>query len=116
MAALATWALLSRFERVAVVGDSMDPALLAGDRLLVRKLRRPGSLHPGDIVVAPDPREPERALVKRVVTLDGSSAYLAGDNPSHSTDSRQFGPIPLASVVGRAFYRYAPPLRAGRLA
>ena len=115
LAALALRALSSRFERVAVVGDSMAPRLLPGDRLLVWKPRRPGSLRQGDVVVAPDPREPGRALVKRVAAIDASSAWLAGDNPGRSTDSRDFGPVPLSSVAGRAVYRYAPATRAGRL-
>ena len=115
LAALALRALSSRFERVAVVGDSMAPQLLPGDRLLVWKPRRPGSLRQGDVVVAPDPREPGRALVKRVAAIDASSAWLAGDNPGRSTDSRDFGPVPLSSVAGRAVYRYAPATRAGRL-
>ena len=115
MAALSLRALSSRFERVAVVGDSMAPWLLPGDRLLVWKPRRLGSLRPGDVVIAPDPRVPARSLVKRVAAVDGSSAWLAGDNPGRSTDSRDFGPVPLSSVVGRAVYRYAPATRAGRL-
>ena len=115
LAALTLRALSSRFQRIAVVGNSMAPQLLPGDRLLVWKPRRSGSLRPGDVVVAPDPREPERALVKRLAAIDGSLAWLAGDNPDRSTDSRDFGPIPLSSVVGRAVYRYAPATRAGRL-
>lgn len=129
IALLGAAALWSRLERVAVVGDSMAPGLLPGDRLLVWKVRRPrsagaggrrrgatsGGFRLGDVVVATDPREPERALVKRVAAVDGSSVWLAGDNPGRSTDSRDFGPVALSSVVGRAVYRYAPATRAGRL-
>ncbi len=34
--------------------------------------------------------------------------FVMGDNRSHSSDSRQFGPININSVVGRAFLRYWP--------
>jgi len=36
-----------------------------------------------------------------------------GDAADSSTDSRAFGPLPRASIVGRAVYRYAPPERSG---
>jgi nickel-type superoxide dismutase maturation protease len=115
------------FERVTVVGDSMSPELVPGDRLLVRRLRphicpartrtrrRSVAVKPGDIVVAKDPRDPSRVLVKRVARLQGREVWLAGDNPGKSTDSRDFGPVLLSDVAGRAVYRYSPPARAGRL-
>lgn len=105
------------FERVVVVGDSMAPELLAGDRLLVCRFcgRRARPLRPGDIAAVADPRQPGRLLVKRAVTIAGGRVWLAGDNSARSTDSRDFGPVPLDSVRGRAVYRYAPAGRAGRL-
>ncbi len=36
-----------------------------------------------------------------------------GDNRNHSRDGREFGPIPRASIVGKAFFRYWPIKRAG---
>jgi nickel-type superoxide dismutase maturation protease len=104
---------------VEVRGSSMAPSLLAGDRLLVESrsyLRR--SPRPGEVVLAADPREPERELIKRVASIDdaGSSADLRGDAPEASTDSREFGAIPLAAIRWRAIARYWPPERAGRLA
>ena len=119
LVALAVALALCLFQRVTVVGDSMAPGLQPGDRLLVRKAsrrrRRVPALRAGDIVVANDPRQPARALVKRVAAAEGSLVWLVGDNPGHSTDSRDFGPVPLDSVLGRAIYRYSPPARAGRL-
>jgi type IV secretory pathway protease TraF len=72
-------------------------------------------VRPGDIVAASDPRQPERSLLKRVVDVGQEGVFLLGDNPEHSTDSRQFGPVPMASVRGKAIYRYGPPARAGKL-
>ncbi|MGH9205786.1 MAG: nickel-type superoxide dismutase maturation protease [Acidimicrobiales bacterium] len=105
------------FRRVEVVGGSMSPALLPGDRLVVvaRPWRPPRWPRPGEVIAVRDPREPSRVLVKRVVGVDRPKGMLevAGDAPDASTDSRRFGPVPRASVVGRAVYRYAPAARSG---
>lgn len=34
--------------------------------------------------------------------------FVMGDNRSHSSDSREFGPISQANIIGRAFMRYWP--------
>ena len=90
----------------------MEPSLAAGDGVLLVPSRRP---RPGDIVAFPDPREPARLLLKRVVRVDrrGGTVEVAGDNADASTDSREFGPIPRRDILGRAVYRYAPLPRAG---
>jgi nickel-type superoxide dismutase maturation protease len=103
---------------VEVRGSSMAPGLLPGDRLLVESrtyhLRAP---RPGEVVLAADPREPERELIKRVAAVDdaSASAELRGDDPAASTDSREFGAVPLAAIRWRAAYRYWPPQRVGRV-
>ena len=74
---------------------------------------------PGDVVAVPRPRGVRgRLLVKRVAGVDRprGTVEVRGDAPDASTDSRTFGPVPLASVVGRAVYRYGPPGRSGPLA
>jgi nickel-type superoxide dismutase maturation protease len=106
-------AVARRPRRVEVSGDSMQPTLAPGDRLLVRPSRRP---LPGDVVAIADPRRPGRTLVKRVSAVDGDgSLVVAGDNPAASTDSRTFGAVPRHLVRGVAFYRYGPAGRSGRL-
>lgn len=105
-------------DAVEVRGGSMAPTLLPGDRLLVEsstfRRRRPQA---GELVLAPDPREPARELVKRVAAtdFDAGTLELRGDAPEASTDSRAFGAVPAATVQWRILARYWPPSRAGRL-
>jgi nickel-type superoxide dismutase maturation protease len=103
---------------VEVRGGSMAPCLLPGDRLLVESHSYHGRApRPGEVVLAADPRQPDRELIKRVASIDdaGTSAELRGDAPEASTDSRAFGAIPLSMIQWRAVFRYWPPQRAGRL-
>ncbi|HET7582865.1 MAG TPA: nickel-type superoxide dismutase maturation protease [Candidatus Limnocylindria bacterium] len=107
-----------RLDVVEVTGHSMAPTLLPGDRLLVEALsyrRRPP--RPGEIVLARDPRQRDRELVKRISHVDPSSgsAELEGDAADDSTDSRTFGPVPLEDVRWRAVVRCWPLGRIGRL-
>jgi nickel-type superoxide dismutase maturation protease len=101
-----------RPRRVLVEGASMEPTLLAGDRLLV--VRRFGP-RLGDIVALPDPRDGRRLLLKRVTGVAGHELTVEGDNPAASTDSRDFGPVTGKGLLGRAVYRYGPAGRTGRL-
>jgi signal peptidase I len=105
----------------------MRPALEPGDWLLadptVRAWPRRGS-----IVVVREP-ESELLVVKRVAarpgdvvrTTDGpirlapDRAWLLGDDRVHSIDSRTYGPVPLERLVARAWFRYGPRARIGRL-
>ncbi len=114
----------------------MLPALEPGDWLLVdptiRRWPRNGTL----VVV----REPDGGAlaVKRVAAgplsrvpyADGylhlaeDEAWLVSDATAEVTsaagfgepiDSRRYGPVPLACLVGRPWFRYGPPRRVGRL-
>jgi signal peptidase I len=44
------------------------------------------------------------------VVLAESTVYVTGDGPG-ARDSRGFGPVRLAAIVGRAYCCYAPPAR-----
>lgn len=106
-----------RFERWEVSGASMSPALAHGDWLMIERLR-PGAALPGagSIVLVADPRDPRRELVKRLARLDARGlAWIEGDNSAYSTDSRDFGPVPVTSIAGIVRFRYWPPARAGRI-
>lgn len=105
------------YRRWEVSGRSMLPALEPGDWLIVEPIGPGGRpVRAGDIVLARDPREPARTLVKRVVRLeDGGLAWLEGDNPAESTDSREFGLVAMEYIEARVRWRYWPLRRAGRV-
>lgn len=123
--------------RVAVVEGSMEPAIRAGDWLLVdpttgRWPRR------GSVVVF---HEPESGLlaIKRVsgrpgdwirfadgwLQLADDEAWLLGDAADEAlaagghgaaVDSRRYGPVTVDALVARAWFRYWPPRRIGPIA
>ena len=115
----------------------MSPAISAGDWLLVdptvaRWPRR------GSVVVFREPDGGELALKRvaagpgdRVAFADGylelaeDEAWLLSDATVETAtaagfgapiDSRQYGPVPLDLLVGRAWFRYGPWRRIGRIA
>lgn len=116
------WWLRARLRVVEVRGGSMRPTYLDGDRLLVRRRRRPAA---GQVAVFRRPELPGRSaadvdwLVKRVVATAGEpvpaelAAVVAdrlvpagrflvrGDNPD-SIDSRHFGYIAERDLLGTA--------------
>lgn len=99
---------------VQVRGRSMLPTLRPDDRLIVVRGLRP--VRVGDVVLALDPRDAARELVKRVAAIGPEGVTLHGDNPSLSSDGRTFGALPAAAIRWRAVARCWPPGRAGRLA
>ena len=110
MLALARW----RFARYAVTGASMTPALAPGDYLVVdRRAYARRAPAPGEVVVARDPRDASREIVKRVAASSAGGVELRGDNVAASSDSRVFGPVPRAAIAGRALWRYWPRGRFG---
>src|SRR5690606_3936483 len=69
-----------RWQRVEVAGDSMTPALMPGDYLLLRHGPPSPERAYGQIVVTDDPR-PEgggRLLLKRIVGLPGEALRVGG--------------------------------------
>ena len=87
--------------RATVEGLSMIPVLAPGERVLVRRTRE---LAPGHVVVARDPdgRFVVKRLIRAETTTDGEPGWwIEGDNAAASTDSRAYGAIPTAAILGR---------------
>ncbi len=106
---------MRRYERYAVEGSSMAPTLRANDWIVVdRHAYSRAMARPGHVVLALDPRDPSREIVKRVVRVTlHNEAWLEGDDPTASTDSREYGPVPRTLILGRVKWRYWP--RPGRV-
>ncbi|GGO04847.1 hypothetical protein GCM10011574_16000 [Microbispora bryophytorum] len=116
---------------VEVHGESMEPGLWSGDRVLVRRVRprRPGlfvrRVRRGDIVVISRVGPGEgvaldggtNLVIKRAAAVAGDPIppgfealgetrvppgrlLVLGDNPSRSTDSRQWGLLPESRITG----------------
>ncbi|CAN0143690.1 unnamed protein product [Ascophyllum nodosum] len=117
-------------------GPSMMPTFnMSGDVIFVEKLSsRNGTLSRGDVVIAMTPQNAKLKVCKRIIGLQGETVmvpsrtwfngerpefvppghvWLEGDNATNSTDSRAYGPIPLAMIRGRVFYKAWPPTEMG---
>jgi signal peptidase I len=49
------------------------------------------------------------------VRLEPDEFFLLGDNSDHSTDSREYGPVKVERLIGRAAWIVWPPSRMGRV-
>ncbi|GAA5977336.1 hypothetical protein JCM5350_002433 [Sporobolomyces pararoseus] len=113
-------------------GASMYPTLPhAGTFVLHSSLSlRLDPLDRGNLVTAISPLDPSHQVLKRVIGLPGDTVcvdpsgergrveewckvpsghvWLAGDNTSNSTDSRDYGPVPIAMIRGRVLAKIWP--------
>ncbi|MEU8349218.1 MULTISPECIES: nickel-type superoxide dismutase maturation protease [Streptomyces] len=94
-----------------VVGPSMVPTLLPGDRLVVRY---GAAVRPGDVVVLRHPMQQDLLVVKRATERRDGGWWVLGDNPYAENDSREFGPVPGELVLARARLRLRPPPGRGQ--
>ena len=51
----------------------------------------------------------------RTVTIGPDEYFAVGDNRSHSSDSRVWGPVDKDEIVGKAFFRYWPMNQVGKI-
>ncbi|MEE2750429.1 MAG: nickel-type superoxide dismutase maturation protease [Myxococcota bacterium] len=101
--------LLRRRSRFRVQGASMLPEYAEGDQVLVNphawKHRQP---KPRDVVLLEHPHSPGLYIIKRISHIDEAGRYFVlGDNPTHSTDSREFGPVQRYLLVGEVVGKLA---------
>ncbi len=93
-------------------GDSMLPSLQPKQRLLVKlKPHAGGSPSPGTVVVCHHPIDLKLVITKRVWQSNDGWLELRGDNPAASTDSRQFGQVPLKHLIGEVTAVIPPTVR-----
>jgi type IV secretory pathway protease TraF len=87
----------------------MEPALPAGAWVLVGRVA-PGGPSLGQVVVVEHPHRAGFELIKRVsaVSRERRLVWVAGDNRRTSTDSEEFGPVPLGLVRGVVRVRVRP--------
>lgn len=81
-----------------VIGQSMSPTLNEGRLVIASGLLTPKQ---GRVVIAK-----HRGLekIKRVSKIQGTKVYLTGDNSKESSDSRQFGWLPISSVIASVIW------------
>ena len=68
---------------------------------------------PGDMILSPPTRMKQLPLLNQrrhpqILVIPNGHMWLEGDNPMNSNDSRDYGPIPQALVVGRVLCRVWP--------
>jgi signal peptidase I len=88
---------------------------LPGDRIAISNghVIRNGLREPDPYIV---PCEGSDACnFSRPITIPPGDFYMMGDNRPDSEDSRFWGPVPRAWIIGKAFFTYWPPDRVGFL-
>uniref|UniRef100_A0A7S2XZ43 Peptidase S26 domain-containing protein n=1 Tax=Fibrocapsa japonica TaxID=94617 RepID=A0A7S2XZ43_9STRA len=119
------------------VGPSMEPTMdTNGEVVLQEKLSAWlfQSLQIGDVVISTSPSNLNVTVCKRIRAMPGDlvmpvkrggrhfsrwqqvpegHVWLQGDNPQNSTDSRDYGPVPLGLIKGRVFAKVYPFWKAG---
>jgi signal peptidase I len=88
---------------------------LPGDRISIRDghVYRDG-VRENDPYIAPC-NDGDACSFPGTITVPRGDYYMMGDNRGDSDDSRFWGPVPRAWIIGQAFLTYWPPSRIGFL-
>lgn len=82
-----------------IAGRSMEPHFYDGDIVVFRHRKLYATQ---DVVMA---IIENKEVIKRINQMHGGNAYLLGDNPDQSTDSRKYGFISATQIKGRVILR-----------
>lgn len=58
-------------------------------------------LKAGDLIVF---KKSGKEMIKRIQSCNGRSIFVIGDNKKESTDSRNFGPVDRAQIIGKVLW------------
>ena len=79
----------------------MRPTINSGDFLIYKPIKSKTSiLKTGNLVVIKHPAKGDTLLVKRIFKINHPLVEVRGDNKINSIDSRQFGIINEAHIIG----------------
>ena len=97
------------FRLLKVTGISLKPDYLEGDFVLTLKIPLLKKRYrPGDVVVFSHPRY--GLMIKKVesISRDGTKISVIGTH-TLSTDSRDFGPVDMDSIIGKVIWHIRSP-------
>jgi signal peptidase I len=88
--------------------DPLPEQLAAGDGDSKIYWETNGAARYRILLTPPGPDAPRQIAELPKTTIPPGHCYVLGDNRNNCRDSRHFGPIPLADVIGRVEYVYYP--------
>ena len=92
-----------------VIGIPGDRVMVTGGKAYVNGKSLPETYLPPEYTTSPG-----QFLQNGVeYTVPVGAVFVMGDNRDHSSDSRDWGPVPDQNIIGRAFFRYWPANKAG---
>jgi signal peptidase I len=98
---------------VALPGDWIK---VENNRVLLAKSRTgPFELQKEPFIAKGTPPDGQLANLRKPIQVPPGHFFMMGDNRGESDDSRDWGPVPKKSIIGRAFFTYWPPSRIGTL-
>ena len=84
----------------------MSPEFKRGTRVVVQKKWFFCKPRLNDVIVLKDPRD-GKLIIKRITNVrQNTTFYVLGDNRQQSTDSRVFGWVSKADIIGKVIYGF----------